>query len=90
MAQPRAKPNLRPDHNGPQRAQFNSNKKKIYATQEVCGICGKRVDFSLKFPHPLSPCIDHPGREGRTSKRYLELAACSHVLQQGQVRQTGR
>ena len=27
-----AKPNLRPDHNGTQRAQFESNKKKIYAT----------------------------------------------------------
>ena len=54
-----AKPNVRPDHNGTQRAQFNSNKKKIYATQTVCGICGKRVDFKLKFPHPLSPCIDH-------------------------------
>ena len=52
-------PNQRPDHNGTHRAQFNSNKKKIYATQEVCGICGKKVDFSLKFPHPLSPCIDH-------------------------------
>ncbi|MBR3629098.1 MAG: HNH endonuclease [Oscillospiraceae bacterium] len=49
----------RPDHNGPQRAQFESNKKKIYATQRVCGICGQEVDFSLKFPHPLSPCIDH-------------------------------
>jgi 5-methylcytosine-specific restriction endonuclease McrA len=56
---PRAKPNLRPDHNGPQRTQFTSNKKKIYATQKVCGICGNPVDFSLKFPHPLSPCIDH-------------------------------
>ena len=55
----RARPNLRPDHNGPQRAQFESNKKKIYATQKVCGICGKPVDFRLKFPHPLSPCIDH-------------------------------
>ncbi len=62
---PRAKPagdrrpNLRPDHNGTQRAQFESNKKKIYASQKVCGICGQPVDFSLKFPHPLSPCIDH-------------------------------
>ena len=55
----RARPNLRPDHNGPQRAQFESNKKKIYMTQKVCGICGKPVDFRLKFPHPLSPCIDH-------------------------------
>lgn len=54
-----AKPNLRPDHNGTQRAQFNSNKKKIYATQKVCGICGKPVDFRIKYPDPLSPCIDH-------------------------------
>lgn len=54
-----AKPNLRPDHNGTQRAQFESNKKKIYMTQTVCGICGKLVDFSLKFPHPMSPTIDH-------------------------------
>ena len=54
-----AKPNLRPDHNGTQRAQFESNKKKIYASQRICGICGNPVDFSLKFPHPLSPCIDH-------------------------------
>lgn len=59
MPQPRARPNLRPDHNGTQRAQFESNKKKIYATQNVCGICGTPVDFSFKFPHPLSPCIDH-------------------------------
>ncbi len=50
----RARPNIRPDHNGPQRAQFESNKKKIYMTQKVCGICGKPVDFRLKFPHPLS------------------------------------
>ena len=54
-----AKPNLRPDHNGTQRAQFESHKKKIFATQKICGICGKHVDLSLKFPHPLSPCIDH-------------------------------
>ncbi len=59
MPQPRARPNLRPDHNGPQRAQFESNKKRIYATQSVCGICGRDVDFRLKWPHPMSPCIDH-------------------------------
>ena len=55
----RARPNLRPDHNGTQRAQFESNKERIYATQTICGICGKPVDFSLKWPHPLSPCVDH-------------------------------
>ena len=51
--------NQRPDHNGNQRALFENNKKRIYASQRVCGICGHEVDFSLNFPHPLSPTIDH-------------------------------
>lgn len=54
-----ARINSRPDHDGTHRLAFERNKKKIYATQTVCGICGKPVDFGLKFPHPLSPCIDH-------------------------------
>ena len=49
----------RPDKDGTHRLAFERNKKKIYATQTVCGICGKPVDFSYKYPHPLSPCIDH-------------------------------
>jgi len=44
---------------GAQRSAFEKQKKKIFATQTHCGICGQEVDFSLKFPHPLSPCIDH-------------------------------
>lgn len=44
---------------GTHRGAFEKNKKKIYAAQTVCGICGKPVDFSLKYPHPLAPCIDH-------------------------------
>lgn len=52
-------PIARPDRDGAHRLQFERNKKRIYATQTVCGICGKPVDFSYKFPHPLSPCIDH-------------------------------
>lgn len=50
---------FRPDRDGKHRAQFDKNKKKIYATQTVCGICGKPVDMSLKWPHPWSKCIDH-------------------------------
>ena len=50
---------IRPDKSGTHRGAFEKNKKKIYATQTVCGICGNPVDFTLKFPHPLSPCIDH-------------------------------
>ncbi len=49
----------RPDQDGTHRMAFERNKKKIYATQTVCGICGRPVDFTLKYPHPLSPCIDH-------------------------------
>lgn len=49
----------RADRSGTHQGMFASNKKKIYATQTVCGICGKPVDFSYKYPHPLSPCIDH-------------------------------
>ena len=44
---------------GTHRGAFEKNKKKIMATQKVCGICGKSVDFSLKYPSPLSACIDH-------------------------------
>jgi len=52
-------PNHRPDHEGAHQTQFRANKKRIYATQDVCGICGRPVDKSLPFPHPLSKCIDH-------------------------------
>ena len=44
---------------GSHRGAFEKNKKKIFATQTVCGICGKLVDFKQKYPNPLSPCIDH-------------------------------
>lgn len=44
---------------GTHRGAFEKNKKKIMLTQKVCGICGHPVDFSAKYPHPLSPCIDH-------------------------------
>lgn len=48
----------RPDR-GTHRQQFEKNKKRIYATQDICGICGQPVDKKLKYPHPLSKCIDH-------------------------------
>ena len=49
----------RPDRDGTHRGAFEKNKARIYATQNICGICGKPVDFSLKAPDPMSPCIDH-------------------------------
>ncbi len=52
-------PTTRPDRLGKHQTQFKMNKKKIFATQTLCAICGRPVDFSLKYPHPLSASIDH-------------------------------
>jgi len=41
------------------RGAYENARKKILATQTICGICGKPVDFSYRTPHPLSPTIDH-------------------------------
>lgn len=41
------------------RGAFEAAKQKILKTQTICGICGKPVDFSYKYPHPLSPTVDH-------------------------------
>jgi len=49
----------RPDHDGSHRLAFERNKKKIMASENICGICGQPVDKTLKYPHPMSPCIDH-------------------------------
>ena len=49
----------RPDHDGTHRLAFERNKKKILATQSICGICGQPVDKTLRYPHPMSACIDH-------------------------------
>lgn len=49
----------RPERTGTHRTAFEKNKRKILATQNICGICGRPVDMTLKSPHPMSPCIDH-------------------------------
>lgn len=49
----------RPDHDGKHRPAFDRNKKRIFATQTICGICGRPVDFTKKYPDPMAPCIDH-------------------------------
>ena len=50
---------VRPDKNGAHRAAYEKNKKRILATQNICGICGRPVDLSLKTGDPMAPCIDH-------------------------------
>lgn len=50
---------LRADKKGTHRVAFDRNKRKLLKTANTCGICGKPVDKSLKYPHPLSAAIDH-------------------------------
>lgn len=49
----------RKDELGEHRTVLDRNRRKIYATQTVCGICGRPVDFSLRYPDPLSKTVDH-------------------------------
>lgn len=49
----------RPDRQPGNRGAYEAARAKILKTQTICGICGKPVDLSLKYPHPLSPTIDH-------------------------------
>lgn len=71
-------PQNRPDRSGPHRVAFEKNKNIILKTKNICGICGLPVDKSLKYPHPLSPVIDHVipiNRNGHPSDiRNLQLA----------------
>ena len=50
---------MRSDRTPGNRAAFDAARKKILATQTHCGICGKPVDFSYRYPHPLSATVDH-------------------------------
>lgn len=50
---------MRTDRFTGNRAAYENARQKILKTQTICGICGKPVDFSLKYPHPLSATVDH-------------------------------
>lgn len=49
----------RKDELGEHRTALDKNKKKIFATQTVCALCGRPVDFSLKYPDPMCATVDH-------------------------------
>jgi HNH endonuclease. len=67
----------RADH-GSAKSSYLKAKKIIFASQSVCGICGRPVDFDKKFPDPWSATIDHivPVIKGGdpTSLENLQLA----------------
>ena len=49
----------RADRRGEFRTEFEKNRQVILRTQQLCGICGMPVDKKIKYPHPLSPSVDH-------------------------------
>lgn len=49
----------RPDKDGWAKAAYEKAKKIIYGSQSVCAICGRPVNFDLKFPNPWSATLDH-------------------------------
>lgn len=51
--------NLRADHRGAHKTEYLKNRDKIMKTQNLCGICGRPVDFSVKIPSPMAPSVDH-------------------------------
>lgn len=50
---------MRADRQGAHRTAYEKNRRRILQTQDICGICGKPVDKTLKYPHPMSACVDH-------------------------------
>ena len=51
--------NRRADKAAGNSSLFEANRKIILATQTICGICGRPVDKSIKYPDPMSPTVDH-------------------------------
>ena len=49
----------RTERDASNRALWEHNRKIILASQSICGICGKPVNKSLKYPDPMSPTVDH-------------------------------
>lgn len=59
MRETRRPKTYRPDKDGTHKLPYLRNRKILYATQTHCAICGRPVNFDLKFPDPMSPTADH-------------------------------
>jgi 5-methylcytosine-specific restriction endonuclease McrA len=55
---------------------YLKNRAHIYATNDICWICGQFVDHILKWPDPFSPSGDHliPLSRGGDIAGELQLA----------------
>lgn len=74
---------MRADKMTSHRSVFEKNKQRILKSQDTCGICGRPVDKSIPWPHPMSACIDHiiPIDKGGHPSDMSNLQLAPHVLQ---------
>ena len=78
------------------RGAYEKNRAKILATQEVCAICGKPVDKTLKSPHPLSATVDHiipvskGGHPSDLANLQLAHRCCNREKSDKILKETGR
>lgn len=47
------------DRRGEHKTALAKNRRIIYATQDICGICGQPVNKDLRAPDPMSKTVDH-------------------------------
>lgn len=63
-------------------AAWKRLRKIVIARDTYCYICGKEVDKTLKYPHPLSASVDHRipvthGGRNELSNLYLAHFVCN-------------
>lgn len=64
-------------------------RQRVLATEDACGICGRPVDKSVRYPDPWSAAVDHvvPVSRGGDpwDRRNLQLAhrVCNQVKYTG-------
>lgn len=56
---PKTGRNNRADHKKGHRREFERNRKKIIAANNICAICGRLVDKKLKYPDLMCATVDH-------------------------------
>lgn len=49
----------RPDRDGSAKSEYRKNRARLIASTDVCALCGRPIDRTLKFPHPMSATADH-------------------------------
>ena len=56
---PEKKKRYRPESDGVYKTPYRKNRRAIIAAGDVCAICGRPIDKTLRFPDPMSASVDH-------------------------------